>query len=536
MDTPLNADASTAGAVISGSRFEVPPYQREYSWQQDEVREFFEDIQRSLEGDTYFLGLIILTDEEGKKKIVDGQQRIVTLTLLAAALYHEALARKRNSLADRISADFLYSINYETDDSDPRVVLSDSTDNKTLQHIISEGEAPKAGDSDTVGAELVRSFNFIRKELRQDLRQDPFKRLGKWTEFITHKLYFAVFIHPSPASAYQVFEVINTRGRDLTTADLLKNYMISQAPLRDRSEVYERWKAISDSFSTDGANTVVQYIRHVVTVGSGHVLPKDLFAFLAARSPQSSRRPPTSDELLTLLEEKLPLYLQMVDPSFPGPASAAALSVFEALNRLNIITVRPVMLAMFNARDTDEGLQELLRLVVKRIVVGNLGTGNIERRFAEAARKINHSGRWPSELEELSDLVPDADLFKETLIKRSLNKNLMSYLKNSICSESIIPETFYNLHFIVPKSVKGSPGFDDGELAYWGGTIGNTFLSLIEHRIGDAHWKDFKKNMLRTAAPGEERDLLTKVKVWNVNTIKDFGQLSAHKATAVWYE
>lgn len=535
MDTPLNAAASTAGSIISGSVFEVPPYQREYSWQQDEVREFFEDLQRSLENDTYFLGLIILTDEGGKKKIVDGQQRIVTLTLLAAALYHEANARKRNALADRLSADFLYSINYETDGSDPRVILSDSADNDTLQFIISKGEAPKIADVESVGAELVKSFNFLRRELRQDLSNDPFKRLGKWTEFITHKLYFAVFIHPNPASAYQVFEVINTRGRDLTTADLLKNYMISQSSPDNRSDTYERWKAVSESFSSDGANTFVQYIRHAVTLGSGHVLPKDLFSFLAARSTHASRQPPTSTELLQLLEEWQPLYMQMVDPSLPGPATDIALGVFGALNRLNVITVRPLMMAMFESDDADEGLQSLLRMVVKRIVVGNLGTGNIERRFAEAARKVHLSKTWHHPLAELIDLVPEQELFRETLKKRTLNKGAMWYIKNSICARSITPDHYYNLHYILPKSVKTHPDFADGELSFWGGTIGNTFLSQNEKRIGEGSWVDFRKYMLDTAAPGELTDEIAAHEKWNSAAIKGMGEMLADEAVSIWY-
>lgn len=536
MDTPLNAAASTAGSIIASSEFEVPPYQREYSWQQDEVREFFEDLQRNLEHDTYFLGLIILTDEDGKKKIVDGQQRIVTLTLLAAALYHEANARKRSALADRLSADFLYSINYETDGSNPRVVLSDTADNDTLQYIISKGEAPQIADVDSVGAELVKSFSFLRRELRKDLSQDPFKRLGKWTEFITHKLYFAVFIHPNPASAYSVFEVINTRGRDLTTADLLKNYMISQSAPADRSEVYERWKALADTFPADGTNTFVQYIRHAVTVGSGHVLPKDLFSFLAARTTHASRHPPTSTELLDLLEERLTLYMQMVDQSLPGPAGDIALGVFDALNRLNVITVRPLIMAMFEAQDTDEGLQQLLRLVVKRIVVGNLGTGNIERRFAEAARKVHLSHNWQEPLGELLDLVPEQELFRDTLKKRTLNKSVMGYVKSSICARSITPNHFYHLHFILPKTVKSNPSFAEGELSFWGGTIGNTFLSESEKRIGEASWDDFAKYMLKTAAPGEFTDKLAEYDGWDAAAIKEMGQLLADEATSVWYD
>ncbi|THV16730.1 DUF262 domain-containing protein [Rhizobium rhizophilum] len=537
MDTPLNASASTAGGIISGSTFEVPPYQREYSWREDEVREFFEDIQRSLDSNSYFLGLIILTDEDGRKKIVDGQQRVVTLTLLAAALYHEAKRRGRSALADRLNADFLTSINYETDENDPRVILTDEADNFTLQHIVSTGEVPGGkAQGDTVSGELVKSFNFLVKELRDDLRPDAFKRLGKWTDFITNRLYFAVFVHPTPSSAYQVFEVINTRGRDLTTADLLKNFVISESPPAARTQIYDRWKRISDSFPSDAANSFVQYIRHCVTVRSGHIPPKDLFAFLASRQEFGNRLAPAPLDLVDILEENLPLYLQMMDPSLPGPANEVALSVFRAIGRLNVITVRPLMMAIVAVDDADEGLHYLLKLITRRIVVGNLGTGNIERRFSEAARKVSNSGQWIDALYELNDLSPEKDYFIDRLIKRSLNKNVLSFIRNTAISQKISPDTYYFMHFIMPKSIKDHPDFEDGELSYWGSTLGNTFLSTEEKRAdGGDDWSSFLEKMLPLAAPGEFIEDLQEFDKWTAESLRTMGELLAHRAAEVWY-
>lgn len=537
MDTPLNASASTAGGLISGSVFEVPPYQREYSWRDDEVKEFFEDIQRSLDSDSYFLGLIILTDEDGRKKIVDGQQRVVTLTLLASALHHEAKNRGRSALAERINADFLTSINYETDGSDPRVVLTDHADNETLQHIIKTGAPPLHNfDEESVSSEISKSYKFLLKELRDDLKSDPFKRLGKWTEFITNKLYFAVFVHPTPSSAYQVFEVINTRGRDLTTADLLKNYVISQTSPDRRGEIYERWKRISESFPGDGSNSFVQYIRHVVTVTSGHILPKDLFSFLASRTEHGSRVAPSPLNLIEMLEARLPLYLQMIDPSLPGPAHENALAVFRALNRLNVITVRPLMMAIIDTNDADEGLRQLLKLVARRIVVGNLGTGNIERRFSEAARKVSGTQQWNEPLAELTDLNPEKEYFMDRLVKRSLNKAVLSFIRNTIISDNIAPDTYYYTHFIIPKSLKTHPNFADGELSYWGNTLGNTFLSREEKRADSGDdWETFREKMLPDAAPGEFVAELNEFEKWTADSIRAMGGRLATKAAEVWY-
>jgi hypothetical protein len=139
LQTPLNASASTAGALLSSSIFEVPQFQREYSWQDDEVADFWNDLSKGLDSESYFLGLIILTDEGGKKHVVDGQQRLITLSLLANAIYFEAQSRGRAALADRIRADFLRSIDYDSDETNPRVVLSDEDDNRTFQLILDTG-------------------------------------------------------------------------------------------------------------------------------------------------------------------------------------------------------------------------------------------------------------------------------------------------------------------------------------------------------------------------------------------------------------
>jgi len=191
---------------------------------------------------------------------------LITLSLLATAIYFEAQSRGRGALADRIRADFLRSIDYDSDETNPRVLLSDEADNTTFQLILDKGDvSADIGSDESVSRRLAQSYKFLRGKLQGDLSKDPFKRLGKWTEFLTHRVYFAVFIHPDPSLAYQVYEVINTRGKELTTADLLKNYVLSQTAKEKRQDRYNKWQRVSGQFPSDGPSTFVQYIRHMVT-------------------------------------------------------------------------------------------------------------------------------------------------------------------------------------------------------------------------------------------------------------------------------
>jgi hypothetical protein len=539
VQTPLNASASTAGALISSSTFEVPPFQREYSWQDDEVADFWSDLSNNLEADSYFLGLVILTEEEGEGKrrhVVDGQQRIVTLTLLAAALYHEAVARGRDALADRIQADFLRSIDYSSDATNPRVTLSDEGDDATLQAILSFGEVLKDEDEDSVSQRMGRAYTFLSEKLKNDLKSDPFKRLGKWTEFLTHRVYFAVFVHPDAASAYQVYEVINTRGRELTTADLLKNYILSQTAKAKREARYKQWQAISSQFSSAGSNSFVQYIRHAVTVQSGHILPRDLFEFLAQRKQHADKHPPVPDKLMEVLDKHLPLYLQMIDPTLAGPAEPEALKIFAALNSLGVIAVRPILLAVAGVPGSLQGMKYVLQLVVRRIVVGNLGTGNVERRFGEAAKTVFETGKWKSLVDDLKDLNPTREEFVEQLRKRSFNKGVLAFLRRSILAKSITPEAPGVLHFIWTRQTPDWKGMSEEDGAFWASTIGNTFLSELDRRPKEAvDWQGLKHVMLPTAIAGEWVGELEAIDEWDASIVEEMGRTLAEVGGGVWY-
>lgn len=537
MSTPLNASASTAGALFSSSTFLVPPFQREYSWEKDEVSDFWSDLRNGLGNDAYFLGLIILTDEGGRKYVVDGQQRLLTLTLLAAALHREAITRGRKALAERIQADFLRSIDYATDAENPRVTLADTADNETLQIILNTGNSPEIGNDieDSISKRMCKAFDFLKSQLHADLAADPFKRLGIWTEFLTDHVYFAVFVHPDAASAYKVFEIINTRGRELTTADLLKNYVLSQTPQGHREERYQVWQSISRQFSNEGSGSFVQYIRHVVTVQNGYILPKDLYDFLAQRRAQGDKTPPSPDRLTELLQENIELYMQMVDPTLAGPAQPESLKIFAALNSLGVTAVRPILLAIAGVPDPIGGMRSVLTLVVRLLVVGNLGTNNIERRFGEVAKKIHEQRSWRPIEEDFRDVNPPQQDFVTQLSRRSFKKGVLAFIRKSIVANRITPERVGVLHFIMPQNTPPWDGFTEEDAAFWGGTIGNTFLSTADRRPDARDWNGFKQNMLGTGIQGEIVERLRGFDGWTAATVSEIGQQLAEAAGNVWY-
>ncbi|WP_087873445.1 DUF262 domain-containing protein [Arthrobacter globiformis] len=536
MDTPLNASSTTAGALLAGGRFNVPEFQREYAWETDEIDEFFGDLSGALSEESYFLGLVIVTGAKPVMDVVDGQQRILTLTLLTSAVYQEALKYDRRALADRLQSTFLRSIDFETDEEHPRVTLSSQRDNSALQRILAapadtlETEAP----AESVPSYLFDAYKRLTDKLREDLQPDPFRRLGAWAEFLSEKLYFAVFVHPDPASAYRVFEVINTRGRELTTADLLKSYVLSQATPAQRSARYEEWQDMSAEFREEGQGTLVQFIRHAVTVERGHIAPRDLYDILTGKRRNESSMPP--NELMGVLKLRLPLYKQIADPTVSGPATNAQLGVFAMLNSLSVISVRPILIAIADTPDATAGMEQLLRLVMQRIVTGTLGTGNVERRFGVAAQKIAKEGRWEPALTGLENLRPDQTEFENRAAERSLNRSVLGAVRASVLQGTITPKLEGSVYFIRPRNSDWPPE-DEDRASYWVSTLGNTFISTeIRRPMGSSSWEGFKKELLPSGVDGERIKELEEQPEWGVEQIVEFGRGLASEARELWYE
>jgi hypothetical protein len=238
---------------------------------------------------------------------------------------------------------------------------------------------------------------------------------------------------------------------------------------------------------------------------------------------------------MEILDQRLPVYLQMIDPSASGPATPEALAIFSALNSLNVLAVRPMLLAISDLDDALDGMKFVLKLVVRRIVVGNLGTGNVERRFGEAARKIHRQKDWRVIISDLRDLNPSRAEFVEQLRKRSFNKSVLSFMRRSIVMRSVTPDAKGVMHFIWTRPGDYWYGMTEEEGSYWASTIGNTFLARRRFVAAD-DWDQFKNGILQSGLDGEMTEALSHINEWTPSAVDQIGRGAAEVAADVWYE
>ncbi len=521
MTAQLNAKSNTGRELFSSSRFTIPIYQREYAWSENEYQALWEDLRGGLADDGYFLGLIILTqDAAGTKEVVDGQQRILSISLLAAALRDRSYADGRTVLASEIERDFLKTLDLDNDAQVPRVSFSDSDDAAAFNSII-DGTL-----SEDQKHPMAAAYRYFLAELDDDLGQDGFKRLGAWTRFLQEGLYFAVFTHPDSSSAYTVFEVVNTRGRNLADGDLLKNSLLRITPDSERRDVYTRWSRLAAQFDDYHENSFVQFIRHVAMLDRGYILPKELHRRVT-RGADADLLPSLLDEL----ERHLDFYLQILDPSLGGPASDDSSRAFSGFNVLGVSAVRPLLLAL--GPDAEDDFQKALKVTLQIASAGSLGGVNLERRFSEAATSAASGRGW---LAALTQVAPTREEFVTFLPRRKLRKAVLQLLHRSILQATALPLEVGHLQMIRPPVAPEWEEFADEEFTEAGMTLGNAVLTEKARRPKDClTWDAVKEALLPAALDPEQVSPLLPLEVWTVGEVRSHGARLAEMAADVWY-
>jgi len=254
--------------------FEIPHYQRPYAWTIEETVELLDDLIGTLgsNGDTpvedippYFLGCIVLIKEEeaADSKVVDGQQRLTTLTLLLAAL--------RETLEDPSAAEdlvqFLYAKgNVMLGTSNRYRLLVRERDRKFFQDYIQEpGGLAKLPGIDPKHLDSISQLNLwangiLLLEKAKKLSEQTRQRLAM---FLLTRCVLVVVSSPDLDSAYRIFSILNNRGLDLSHTDILKAEVIGKLPAIVDEEYSEKWEDAENMLGADAFKDLFAHIRMI---------------------------------------------------------------------------------------------------------------------------------------------------------------------------------------------------------------------------------------------------------------------------------
>lgn len=247
--------------------FRIPVYQRPYAWEQEQVEELLDDLVTAMdrsEDEPYFLGSIVLIKREGEPgcDVVDGQQRLTTLTMLLCVMRELTKGEWPGSLDDRIRQ------RADVATSRPEVVrlrLRDRDQEFFHKYVQARGGMEGLFNGVPVTStdsqeRIVENAKYLYREVK-NLSEDRRVKLAK---FIIQRCYLVVVTTNSPSSAYRIFAVMNDRGLDLSPTDILKAEITGAIRDERSRETYaKKWEAVEERLGRDRFAELFSHIRMV---------------------------------------------------------------------------------------------------------------------------------------------------------------------------------------------------------------------------------------------------------------------------------
>lgn len=234
--------------TLLSQKYQIDYYQRDYNWETKQIRELVEDLSTSFLRDysevhersevanygLYFLGSIIICEKGGERYIVDGQQRLTSLTLLL--IYLNRIQKDRPSENKVSITDLIFSTQFGSTSFNINV----SERNSCLE-ALKEGETPDTTNRPPSVRNLIDRFHDIENSFPSDLAK---RGLPYFLDWLIEKVTLVEITTSSDDDAYTIFETMNDRGLSLTPTEMLKGFLLSRIDADDsnRTLAGDFWK------------------------------------------------------------------------------------------------------------------------------------------------------------------------------------------------------------------------------------------------------------------------------------------------------
>lgn len=435
---------SFSDIIGNGKIYQVPAFQRDYSWKEDQWEDLWNDVLSIVDNNSiHYMGSIVLQSKRDKKyTVIDGQQRLATLSLIVLAVIQniqQLIDKNIDSDANKeriklLSSKFLGDKDPASLTYSSKLSLNENNNGFYQSHLMVFRQPINERtlrDSDKL---LWKSYNFFRNKIAVHFRDNPNGEslAGFLNKFVAEKLTFIQIIVEDEVSAYTVFETLNSRGVDLTVTDLLKNYLFSIATSVDLIHVKEKWARIVD---TVGLDTFPAFLRHYWI--SQKKLIRQEYLFRAVK--EIIRSSPEVIILLDDLERNAEVYNALTNASDPfwigqkeQKKRVRELELFKERQAL------PLLLAAYNKLD-DKEFTKVLKIVsvitFRYTVVSGLSTNPKEQVYGQAAIKVSRGDcvNSFSIAQELKNLYVNDTDFKNDFSTLSIstkgkNRKLVRYV------------------------------------------------------------------------------------------------------------
>jgi uncharacterized protein with ParB-like and HNH nuclease domain len=551
MSTLLKQEQPTFGSLAGNGRtFEVPPFQRDYSWDKEEWEDLWLDLIGIEDEGDHYMGYVVLQETKESKNflIIDGQQRIATISILIIAAVKVLQDRGDKERAELLRNTYL---SYKEPSSlihKTKLKLNRNNDHVYASQLLQLQIPQYTAGLKPSEKRLIGAFKYFSSELSKLFKDKQTETIAAFiSKKVDEKLFFTSITVGDDIDAYKVFETLNARGVKLSTADLLKNYLFSKVFSRTPGEVEileKKWYKINDLL---GKTDITNYIRHY---WNSRNYPTERKATLFKTIKKKVDSYELSIDMINSLDESVLIYSALVNSDseiWVGEQS----KFIEEINVLEVSQCFPLLMVgkqKFSDTEYSKLLRDVVALSFRYNTIGGQNPNELERVYGKASVAI-FKGEITTAKElfqkHLKDVYLDDNSFKNDFKNKQINTNKYNFLVKYILgklevqyggSEVILTSKNLTIEHILPENPTDE----------WVSQFQNVDVQDYIFRLGNFTLLESAKNKEADRKPFTEKQIIyatsnyklskeqINYSVWNVTSISARQSDMANKAATVW--
>jgi uncharacterized protein with ParB-like and HNH nuclease domain/predicted transport protein len=551
-------EAKLLSFLQKSPQFIIPIYQRTYSWTDKQCRQLWDDILRAGSSDVigvHFIGSIVYVEQglsqvshQAPLLVIDGQQRLATVSLLIEAL---ARALGDGEPVDGFSAaklrHYYLSNPLESGDRYFKLLLS-QTDNASLKAIIKNSEQPKEPS-----LRVTQNFELF-KELLTEQKGD----LAPVCRGLAKLVVVDIALSRDQDNPQLIFESMNSTGKELSQADLIRNFILMGLEPNLQTRLYEEfWRPMEQDFGQEAYGTEFDsFMRHYLTVRTGEI-PREREVYEAFKD--YARTKPVMQAGIEALVKEIRDFGRYFCATALGAEQDATLNLaFHDLRELKVDVAYPFLLELYHdyashtlsVADFTAAVRLVEAYVFRRAICA-IPTNSMNKTFSTFGKALKSDHYLESIQAHFLTLpsyrrFPSDDEFRRDLHTRDLyhfprRSYWLRRLENHDRKERV-PVAEYTIEHILPQNPNLSETWKQGlgpewerVQQQWLHTLGNLTLTGYNTEYSDRPFAEkrdmkggFKQSPLKLNAG------LGQLETWNEAAIQERAGRLADQALAVW--
>ena len=547
------------------TQFVIPVYQRNYDWTTTECKQLLEDIievgSKKNSDDTHFIGSIVFihdgvyTSSDVKQLvIIDGQQRLTTMTLLYLALYRFALDNDMEEKAAEINETILINRFVKEDSSKLKLKQTD-VNAKAFRFLMSDNSPSDYNEY----SRIIDNYNFFYNTLNKD-------NFSIVTEGLNRLLFVEISLERGKDDPQRIFESLNSTGLELSQADLIRNYILMGLEPREQVRVFENyWEIIENNAKIENSqeSKVSELIRDYLTLINKKI-PNKSKVYEEFKARFKKRDVDFYQNTLQTIKQYSVIYNKLLNPS--NETDVEIQRELRSIKQLEINVSYPFLLPVYDdyiTNDIDKNtFIEVLRLIQsytwRRFIVGlptnalnkifmtlytDVDRSNYLKSIEKALIKKRSSQRFPNNI-EIEAALKDKDLYNTQAKNRLYYFEQMEHFRNP--ERVDLSSADITIEHIFPQNPDAKWKTDITEAEYklfsekYLNTIANLTLSGNNGALGN---KSFSEKRDMNKEEGRQgyaysnlwmNEALKTKAVWNIEELEERFTLLYKRYTSIW--